>query len=215
MNARGIGRGPLVGQLPGTVRAAVVDDQDVYVGAGLAQREKDADAVAASNLCLRIVPDSAAGYEVAWKAKKATCHYVSPLVHRGHAYYLNQAGVLFCLDAKTGEEAYAKRTSGPCWAEPIACGGHVYLFHKDGRTTVVKAGPRYEAVGTNRLWKEGSPPLPGRSYDYEPTGPKDPRRAKPPAHYLDPLVYGAAAVDGAFFVRLGTRLYCVAGTPDR
>jgi outer membrane protein assembly factor BamB len=193
------------------IPSVTVQGERVYVGAGLGQREKDADSIAASNCCLRIAPDLPAGYEVVWKASKAVCHYVSPLVHRGHAYYVDSVGVLHCLDARTGKEAYVKRTGGPCWAEPIASGEHVYLFHKDARTTVLKAGPRFETVTTNRLWKEGSPPLPDRSYEYEPQGPKDPRPRKPAAHYLDPIVYGVAAVDGAFFVRLGTHLYCVRG----
>ncbi len=194
------------------ISSVTVQGGRVYVGAGPGQREKDADSIPSSNCCLRIRPDTKAGYEVVWKAKKVGCHYVSPLVHRGHAYYVNQAGVLHCLDAKTGKEVYARRTSGPCWAEPIAAAEHVYLFHKDGRTTVVKAGARFEAVATNRLWKEDDLPLPGRSFEYEPEGPMDRRPRKPAAHYLDPLVYGVAAVDGAFFVRVGTRLYRVGGT---
>lgn len=193
------------------IPSVTVQGDRVYVGAAVGQREKDAESVAASNCCLRIVPDSKAGYEVVWKSERAVCHYVSPLVHKGHAYYLNESGVLRCLDAKTGKEVYSQRTSGPCWAEPVASGDRLYLFHKDGRTTVLKAGGKFEVLARNRLWKEDAPPLPDRAYDYEPQGPKDPRQAKPPAHYLDPLVYGVAAVDGAFFVRVGTRLYRVGG----
>jgi outer membrane protein assembly factor BamB len=193
------------------IPSVTVQGDRVYVGADLGRREKGDDSAAASNCCLRIVPGSAAGYEVVWKAKRALSHYVSPLVHRGHAYYLSRTGVLYCLDAKTGAEVYAERTSGPCWAQPIAAGDHIYLFHKDGQTTVVKAGPRFEPVTRNRLWKEDAPPLPGRSYEYEPQGPKDPRPRKPEAHYMDPIVYGVAAVDGAIYVRIGTALYRVGG----
>lgn len=192
-----------------SISSVTVQGDLVYVGAGVQQQEKHPELVPSSNCCLKITPGSKAGYEVVWKAEKAACHYVSPLVHKGHAYYVNQAGVVQCLDAKTGKEVYRKRTSGPCWAEPVAAGDHIFLFHKDGKTTVLKAGEKFEVVGTNRLWKEDDPPLPGRSYDYEPQGPKDPRPRKAAAHYMDPLVYGVAAVDGAFFVRLGTRLYRV------
>jgi outer membrane protein assembly factor BamB len=188
------------------IPSVTVRGDRVYVGAGISQREKDADSAAASNCCLRITPESKDGCEVLWKAKNAVCHYVSPLVHCDHAYYVNQAGVLHCLDAQTGKEVYAERTAGPCWAQPIASGDHIYLFHKDGTTTVVKTGARFEEVRTNRLWNGDAPPLPGRSYEYEPQGPKDPRPRKPEAHYQDPIVYGVAAVDGAFFVRVGTAL---------
>lgn len=193
------------------IPSVTVHGDRLYVGASPGQREEDADSIPASNRCLRITPDAKDGYEVVWKAEKAVCHYVSPLVHRGHAYYVNQAGILRCLDARSGKEVYAERTGGPCWAEPIAAGEHVYLFHKDGTTTLIKAGPQFEVVATNRLWKEDTPPLPNRSYEYEPQGRNDTRPRKPAAHYLDPIVYGVAAVDGAFFIRLGTRLYCVGG----
>jgi outer membrane protein assembly factor BamB len=191
------------------IPSVTVQGDRVYVGAGISQREKDESSAAASNVCLRITPDAKAGVEVAWQPKKAVCHYVSPLVHRGYAYYLNQAGVLSCLDAATGKEVYAERTGGPCWAQPIAAGDHIYLFHKDGVATVLKAGPRFEIVARNRLWKEESPPRPRRSYEYEPQGPNDTRPRKPEAHYQDPIVYGVAAVDGAFFGRLGTHLYSI------
>lgn len=198
-----------------TINSVTVQGDRVYVGAGTAQREKDTDAIAASNCCLRITPNAKAGYEVVWKAKKALSHYVSPLVHRGHAYYVNQVGVLTCLDAETGKEVYAERVSGACWAQPIGVGEYLYLFHKDGRTSVIKAGARFESVAGNRLWREDAPPLPGRGYEYEPQGPKDPRPRQPQPHYQDPLVYGVAAVDGVFLVRLGTHLYCVRNSEKR
>lgn len=190
---------------------AVVGDR-VYVGADMSRRDKNEDTAAASNCCLRIVPDAKEGYEVVWKAKKALSHYISPLAHRDHVYYLNQAGILYCLEAKTGTQVYAERTSGPAWAQPIAAGDHLYLFHKDGRTTVVKAGAAFAVVAQNRLWPSDQPPLPKRSYDFDPPSEKDPRPRKPPQEYLDPLVYGVAAIDGAFIIRIGTHLYRV-GAP--
>lgn len=191
------------------IPSVTVRGDRVYVGAAVSQREKDADTAAASNRCLLIAPGSKDGYEVLWKAKAALCHYVSPLAHRGHVYYVNQVGVLYCLDAETGKEVYAERTSGPCWAQPIAEGDHIYLFHKDGRASVIGAGPEFRVVAENRLWTKDAPPRPARSFEYEPEGPNDPRPRKPPAHYADPIVYGVAAADGAFYVRIGTHLYCV------
>jgi outer membrane protein assembly factor BamB len=193
------------------IPSVTVQGDRVYVGAAVSQRDPDADSAAASNRCLRITAGAKDGYEVVWKARRALCHYVSPLVHRGLAYFVNQVGVLRCLDAATGEEVYAERTSGPCWAQPIAIGGYIYLFHKDGRTTVLQAGPAFRLVSTNRLWPEDSPPRPDRSYEYEPQGPNDRRPRQPAAHYQDPIVYGVAAAEGAFYVRIGTHLYRIGG----
>jgi hypothetical protein len=72
-------------------------------------------------------------------------------------------------------------------------------------TTVVAAGREFERLASNRLWREDAPPLPAAS------PPAEADASAPPlgVEYLDPLVYGVAAIDGAFFVRVGSRLYCV------
>lgn len=192
-----------------SISSAAVSGNLVYVGASVSRRESDAEKAATSNCCLQIIPGSPKGYKLLWQAKKAVCHYVSPLVHRGYVYYVNNVGVLYCLDAETGEQVYVHRIDGPSWAQPIAAGEHIYLFGKSGVTTVVRAGPEFEWLASNRLWNDNVPPVPKRSYTYEPQGESDTRSANPRDEYLDPIVYGVAAVDGAFYVRLGTHLYCI------
>lgn len=189
---------------------------------------------AQSNLALRLVTrEGRPAAEVQWEGKRALCEYGSPTVHRGLVYTVNPAGVVFCVDAATGEEKYSERIDGPCWTPPVAAGDHVYFFCKNGLTTVIKSGPRFEKVATNRLWEAGADPAP--KLDYSP--PPRPMGAGGPggraggggrpgggeggeggrASYgpLDPCVYGVAAVDGAFFVRIGTHLFCVRGRNGR
>jgi outer membrane protein assembly factor BamB len=129
------------------------------------------------------------------------------LAHRDHAYFVNQVGVVCCLDLKTGEERYAERTAGPCWASPLGAGERVYFFGKDGVTTVLKAGPNFEVLATNRLWAEekATSEKPAKLDAKE----KTPEGKEPSAEYLDPIVYGVAVVDGTFFIRTGKALYCV------
>jgi outer membrane protein assembly factor BamB len=134
--------------------SATVQGDRVFVGADVGNREQDAESAQASNCCLRITPDSAEAYVLQWKAQRALAHYASPLAHGPHVYYLNKVGVLYCLDTQTGEEIFAQRTRGPCWAQPIAAGRHLYLFHKDGQTTVIEAGRTFSVVARNRLWSE-------------------------------------------------------------
>ena len=191
------------------IPSATVSGDLVFVGAAVSNRQSNEGKAATSNCCLRITPDSPTGYELLWQAEKALCHYVSPLVHQGYAYYVNNVGVLYCLDAATGQQVYVKRIDGPCWAQPIAAGERLYFFGKNGVTTVVQAGPVFQRLASNRLWSNDGPPIPNRSYTYEPQGETDPRPAEPRDEYLDPIVYGVAAVDGAFYVRLGTHLYCI------
>ncbi len=191
---------------------------------------------AQSNMALRLTErDGRPIVDVVWEGKRAVCEYGSPTLHRGLIYSVNPTGVVFCVDAATGEEKYSERIDGPCWAPPVAAGDYVYFFCKNGMTTVVRAGPVFEKVGTNLLWEAGDAPTPKLDY----TPPPRPMGAGGPggrpgggrpggreggrpgeggdgarASYgpLDPCVYGVAGVDGAFFVRIGTHLFCVRGT---
>jgi hypothetical protein len=123
---------------------------------------------------------------------------------------VSSVGVLRCVNVESGEQEYETRMGEPCWAQPIACDERLYFFGKRGVTKVIRAGGQYEELAENRLWPEDDPPLP-----------KGERRAPAKAggeasestgtEYLDPLVYAAVAVDGAFFVRLGTHLYRISG----
>lgn len=190
-----------------TIPSATVQGNIVFVGAALSRRSRDADSAAASNRCLKIDPDSKAGHKLVWKAKKAISYYVSPLVHRGLVYYVNRGGAMYCLDAKTGEQVYAKRVAGSCWAQPIAAGDYIYFFGKDGVTTVIKSGRKFEKVADNRLWSADNPPSTPK-FETKSAGGKKPRGGAT-SYFSGPVVYGVAAVDGAFFVRNGTRLYCI------
>jgi outer membrane protein assembly factor BamB len=134
-------------------------------------------------------------------------------------YYVNKVGMLHCLDEETGEEHYVERIGGPCWASAIGAGEHVYLFLKKGEVAVIKAGPEFELVALNRVWSEDEDPA--RSRRRSPTDfqfPKDKpidldsmdegllRRI---FAYGDPILYGAAAVEGHLLLRTGEALICV------
>jgi hypothetical protein len=82
----------------------------------------------------------------------------------------------------------------------------VYFFCKDGRTAVVKAGPEFDVVATNRLWDPAKTPKPKPAPEPKADAPKG---KEPSPDYLDPIVYGVAAAEGAFFVRTGTAVYRV------
>ncbi|WP_437185126.1 PQQ-binding-like beta-propeller repeat protein [Planctomicrobium sp. SH668] len=125
-----------------------------------------------------------------WGAKRATCSFGSPVEHDGLVYMVNRTGILFCLDAETGEEIYAERTAESCWATPLALGNRIYLFGQKGTTTVVAAGREFNKLSENRLWEET----------------KD---ADPMAPGSGEIQYGIAAVPGLILVRTGSKLYCV------
>lgn len=129
-----------------------------------------------------------------WQAKRATSSFSSPLVFRGHAYFVNQTGVVYCLDVETGRELYAKRTGGSAWATPIASGRHVYLFGKNGNTTIIEAGKEFRKIATNSLWQSESneTQVPGTSAS---------------------VLYAASISDSNLLLRSGNRLYNVGSGP--
>jgi len=186
------------------IPSATIGGDLVFVGASVSRRKPDAESAAASNRCLQIRPGSKSGYRLVWKAKKAISYYVSPLVHRGLVYYVNRGGAMYCLDAKTGKQVYARRIAGTCWAQPIAAGDRIFFFGRDGVTTVIKAGPRFEKVADNRLWPPEAAAPPSKASKTKPA-----EKPSGPSYASGPIVYGVAAVDGAFFVRTGTKLYCL------
>jgi outer membrane protein assembly factor BamB len=196
----------MTGLTGNNIPSPAVDGDRVFIGASPSARQAGGVSAAESNCCLRLVEkDGKPSYEPLWRARKAVCTFMSPLVYQGHVYYVNGAGVLYCLDAETGEERYAERIDGACWAQPIGAGDRIYFFGKNGITTVVRAGPRFEKIASNRLWPADEPPLPKSA----PPAANIQNAGPPSDDYLDPILYGAAAAGDALFVRVGTRLYCL------
>jgi outer membrane protein assembly factor BamB len=147
---------------------------------------------------------------LAWEGQKATCDFASPLFYRGYVYYVSGPGVVYCVDAATGKEVYSERVeSGQCWATPMAFGDYLYVFGKNGIATILKAGPKFEKIATNRLWNEDDKPKITEPFNLKTRNPANQGRAAANADSLEPILYGAIAVDGDFYVRLGSHLYCI------
>jgi outer membrane protein assembly factor BamB len=118
-----------------------------------------------SNLAMQIVPTSDGfASEVIWRADKAMPSFGSPMVHRNCAYWITRPGVIYCLNAETGEPHYIKRGAQHQWATPLGVGDRVYCFGKDGVTTVLAAGPEFKIIAENALWAQlTDTPQPGGS----------------------------------------------------
>ncbi|MDY3560713.1 PQQ-binding-like beta-propeller repeat protein [Gemmata sp. JC673] len=182
-----------------TIPSASVIGDRVLFGGGTSRSKEESPAGAKSNGCLKLVSkDGKPTFEPAWAAKAGVSNYATPLGYEGVAYFVNQVGVVYAHDLATGKELFAERTDGACWASPVGAGGHVYFFGKDGTTSVLKAGKEFDQVASNKLWETKPKPAPAG-------GKKD----APGSEYGDPIVYGVAAADGAFYIRTGTQLFKV------
>lgn len=123
-----------------------------------------------------------------WKAKRATSSFGSPIVHAGLAYFVNRSGVLYALDAKTGEERFAKRIGESVWATPIATNNAVLFFGKKGAVGIVATGNEFEQLHSSQIWPTadaGGNPFGG------------------------PTLYGVAVSGSNYIVRRGDQLICL------
>ncbi|MFV0446631.1 MAG: PQQ-binding-like beta-propeller repeat protein [Planctomycetaceae bacterium] len=140
-----------------------------------------------------------------WTNPGPTPSWASPIVHRGFAYWVNRVGAVFCLDVQTGAVAYTVRIPQSAWVTPVGVDDRIYVFGKDGLTTVLAAGEEFEVLAENSLWSEDEPPL-NRVPSSE--GESDERRQSA-AMFSRPTVYGAAIVDGSIVLRTGSQVFCI------
>ena len=103
----------------------------------------------------------------------------TPLTDGQYFYVVNDRGIMWCLDAKTGAEIYAQQRlkPGSYSGSPVLADGKIYVTNEDGLTSVVRAGPKFEVLAENAL------------NDY--------------------CLSSPAISDGQIFIRTSQHLYCV------
>jgi outer membrane protein assembly factor BamB len=94
-------------------------------------------------------------------------------------YVVNDKGIVWCLDAKTGAPRYGPQrlNTGTYSASPVLADGKIYATSEEGLTSVFKAGPAFELLAENPL------------DDYTLSSP--------------------AVSDGQIFIRTAGHLYCI------
>jgi len=103
----------------------------------------------------------------------------TPVTDGKYFYIVGDKGVMFCLDAKTGETLYGPERvpPGTYSSSPVLADGKIYATNEDGMTTVVREGPVFEILAENDL------------ADYTLSSP--------------------AISDGQIFIRTREHLYCI------
>ena len=68
-------------------------------------------------------------------------------------YIVNDRGIVWCLDARTGAELYGQQRikPGAYSSSPVLADGKIYITSEEGLTTVTKAGPKFEVLAENAL----------------------------------------------------------------
>ena len=75
----------------------------------------------------------------------------TPVSDGTYIYVVNDRGIMFCLDAKTGREYYGRQRLRPATysGSPVVADGKIYITNEDGLTSVIKAGPVFELLAEN------------------------------------------------------------------
>jgi len=87
---------------------------------------------------------------VAWLNEDACSEVPCPVSH-GDWVFLVSNGTVICLRAADGKEAGSRDLDAQFWASPVVAGGKLYLVSREGKVTILKAGPALEAVGEATL----------------------------------------------------------------
>jgi outer membrane protein assembly factor BamB len=77
----------------------------------------------------------------------------TPVTDGTYFYIVNDRGIVWCLDARTGKEVWGPQRiqHGIYSASPVLADGKIYITNEDGVTTVFRAGPKFELVAENNL----------------------------------------------------------------
>lgn len=77
----------------------------------------------------------------------------TPVTDGTYLYSVNDKGIMFCLDARTGKELYGRQRlrPGTYSGSPVLADGKIYITNEDGVTSVVKAGPQFLVLSENEF----------------------------------------------------------------
>jgi outer membrane protein assembly factor BamB len=89
--------------------------------------------------------------EIAWRFAKQMPNMCSPLLVGDELYTVSDKGIATCLDAHTGEVHWTERLPGNYAASPLAADGKIFIASRDGETTVLAPGPKFQKLGTGKL----------------------------------------------------------------
>jgi outer membrane protein assembly factor BamB len=74
-----------------------------------------------------------------------------PVSDGKYFYVINDRGIVWCLDAKTGAVVYERQRLKPSTytGSPVLADGKIYVTNEDGLTSVIRAGPAFEVLAEN------------------------------------------------------------------
>ena len=77
----------------------------------------------------------------------------TPVTDGKYFYTVNDRGITWCLDARTGKPIWGAKRIKPATysSSPVLADGKIYITNEEGLTTVLKAGDQFEVLAENDL----------------------------------------------------------------
>lgn len=75
----------------------------------------------------------------------------TPVTDGKYLYTINDRGIAFCLDPKTGKEVYGSQRlkPGTYSSSPVLADEKIYITNEEGLTSVMKSGPEFQVLAEN------------------------------------------------------------------
>lgn len=91
-----------------------------------------------------------------WQTPRTPNRLGSGVIHNGHVYILNTAGILDCIELKSGKVLYSERVRGKgakqeSWSSMILAGERIYIPNQSAETLVIAASPKFKVIAINPL----------------------------------------------------------------
>jgi len=102
---------------------------------------------------------------VVWTMTEDVPHESSPVLVGDLLYLMSDKGLLFCKQALTGKTVWSERLEGKFGSSLLYADGRIYMSNKDGKTTIIKPGRKYQVLAENQLdaFLGASPAVAGKS----------------------------------------------------
>ena len=86
-----------------------------------------------------------------WKTLRQVPVMSSPILQGDTLYWTSDDGMANCASTKDGEAFWQERLNQQHLASPLLAEGRVYFFGKEGKSTVVSAGKKFEKLAENQI----------------------------------------------------------------
>ncbi len=88
---------------------------------------------------------------VLWRNDKIGRTISTAAVAGGLVYVADVAGLLYALDAETGQPAWTHDLFANVWGSPLVADGRIFLVDEDGDVEILRAGRKLEVLGAFNL----------------------------------------------------------------